>query len=139
MVALPRDARAGSLRYASAGHPFPCLYRSQERRLERLPSLDPILGAVDRKPARFRETATAWESGDVLVLFTDGLTEARDGSGTPLAEDRIEACVRANASRSPEVICRELLGAGLRHAAGTGFADDITIAVVKGVRVRSTH
>lgn len=71
------DRSTGELRYAGAGHP-PLLVRRHDNGVEQFPSGGPILGAFET--ARFTEGMTVLVPGDTIVLYTDGITEARRGA-----------------------------------------------------------
>ena len=75
------DSTNGTLTYANAVHPYPYVYRARTGELEKLPPLDPLLGALEPDLSNYETGATTWAPGDVLVLYTDGITEERDIKG----------------------------------------------------------
>ena len=70
-------------------------------------------------------------SGEAMLLFTDGVTEARNITGGFYEESRLEAYLAANASRPAEALVRGLHAEVERFEAGTPHADDITVLAVR--------
>jgi len=119
------DTEAGTLRYASAGHPS--LYFFQEEGVSPLRSTGPLL-MLDSKAEYFsRELPMA--SGDVVVMYTDGLSEARAG-GSLFGEDRIVRAAERELAAPPDVLCKALLDAAKDHAGGV-IDDDTAIMAVR--------
>jgi sigma-B regulation protein RsbU (phosphoserine phosphatase) len=123
------DPAAGRLTWASAGHPPPLLWRARERAVRELTGGGPILGRFGR--ARYTESSETLEPGDRIVLFTDGLIEARDPAGELFGDDRFQEHLAANAALAAEPLADSLLQ---RIAAWTGrsggLEDDLTLIVL---------
>ena len=122
------DGTARRVRFCNAGHNPPLLVRA-DGRTESLAAGGPVLSRVFSD--RYEGGETTLESGDRLVLFTDGATEAWDGEGELFGEERLEELVIAN---------RHLSAAELQNTlvqAVTAFAgepeDDLTLVVVAAV------
>jgi PAS domain S-box-containing protein len=79
------DITSGELRYCSAGHPHSML-RRRDGKVEPLETRSTFIGAFADAP--FVESRSRLDEGDVLLLYTDGVTEARCGDGL-LGEDRL--------------------------------------------------
>jgi steroid delta-isomerase-like uncharacterized protein len=119
--------RRGRLTYCNAGHNPPFLVsRSGVRRLE---WGGMVVGAFEH--ATFDEDTQQLWPGDVLVAYSDGVTEARDSSGDEFGEERLLTCVEANCTRSPLEIMECLLSAVHEFSAGTAQSDDITMLVLR--------
>ncbi|HEX9656050.1 MAG TPA: PP2C family protein-serine/threonine phosphatase, partial [Bacteroidota bacterium] len=71
--------------------------------------------------------------GDVLVLFTDGVSEAMDKDSVEYGEDRLEALVLSQRARSAEQMVELIHKDILLHSKGTSQSDDITMMIVKVV------
>jgi len=81
------DPERKRLRYANAGHPH-AFKLGPDRRVERLGATSPPLGLADA--AAIKAATTPWEFGkDVLLLFSDGIVEARNDAGESFGEPRV--------------------------------------------------
>jgi ketosteroid isomerase-like protein len=123
-AALSADGR---LVYANAGHNPPALVR--RGRIERLVSGGPILGVF--ADASFEETALRLDPLDTLVMFTDGVTEARNRGAEEFGEERLLDCLRRHVAESPPVLLRSMFAAVRDFADGAEPADDITMTVTR--------
>jgi serine phosphatase RsbU (regulator of sigma subunit) len=124
---------AGRLHYANAGHPYPYLYRTSEGFLHRLEALDPILGALDVGAGGYAERTLPWESGDVLVMYTDGVTEARDDEGRMFEHEALEACIAESGDDNAESIRDRILAKISAHAGDGLQDDDLTLVVARAL------
>jgi len=134
------DPLASTLGYINAGHLPPLLIRqttSGSFEVQRLDEGGPVLGVLPG--ATYRQTQVAIQPGDLLVVFSDGISEAANALDEEFGEDRILEAVRENWAASPTEICdavlakvRTFLGKELPH-------DDQTLMVVRlqGVAKRS--
>ena len=101
------DAVKGRLRYANAGHPH-AFRVTRDGSLERLGATCPPLGLTD--PSAIESTLTDWTAGeDLLLVFSDGIVEARSESGDQLGEERVLEAVRANLGRSTDALVEAVL------------------------------
>ncbi len=121
----------GRLHYANAGHPYPYLYRAREGFLHRLQALDPILGALDVAAGGYAKRTMPWEPGDVLVMYTDGVTEARDDAGRMFEHEALEACIAETEGHSAEAIRDRILEKISAHAGDGTQDDDLTLVVAR--------
>lgn len=119
------DTAAGTLRHASAGHPAAWLWHGREVRPLR--ATGPVL-MMDPK-AEYTSRERALESGDLCLLYTDGLSEVRDG-GQMFGEDRVAAAVRRDPGVSADVLCKSLLEAASDFSSGP-LPDDIAILAIR--------
>ncbi|MFF0788644.1 PP2C family protein-serine/threonine phosphatase [Streptomyces spiralis] len=122
----------GSLEWVNCGHPTPLLIRGQDVLHDALSrDTEPPLGLGDMEPAGDRQVwRFQMEPGDSVLLYTDGVTEARSPSGTRFGEQRFaEFIIRAIAAGdpAPEVL-RRLIHTILEHHGG-GLDDDATIVL----------
>ncbi len=125
LLYLTLDARAGELACASAGHPPPRLVR-RGGSPESLPVSGLALGIDGGQ--RYEEARVHLEPGDAIVLYTDGLLEARR-EGELYGEQRLDDALAANAGLSAQGLADALL-ADCR-AFGGELADDCAIVVLK--------
>ena len=77
-----------------------------------------------------QETVTL-ERGDLVLIFSDGVSEAMDSSGEQLGEGPIQEVLKKYHGGDPEELKDALIAAVRAHAAGAPQADDITVVVVK--------
>jgi hypothetical protein len=122
------DPRAQSLRFSSAGHLDPYVYRAKQKRLEALSSWGFPLGVRRREP--FREHDVEFEPGDRLILYSDGLIEAIDDDGEPFGFDRFERVLLDAGHLPAEEIKKTLLGSIRKFTRNRPPEDDQTLVVV---------
>ncbi len=125
------DAGAGAVRFANAGL-TPPLLRRRDGRHEELTDGGPLLGV--QEGARYPLGSADLEPGDVLVVYTDGLSEAaRDGE--PFGDEQLWRVLDRHAHRRAADVLEELMSAV--RAWADGPLDDLTIVVLKQLaRVR---
>jgi serine phosphatase RsbU (regulator of sigma subunit) len=117
------DPETGELRYASAGHDPPLLCRGQS--LEALPPTAPVLGMLPEVSQRVIVGA-----GELLLLYTDGLTTARDEDGQRIGEERVAAYLQERRAVSPAGLLEELMN--LASPGGqTLLEDDVAVIVLR--------
>ena len=119
------DTEAGTLRHASAGHPAAWLWQDSEMRALR--STGPLLTLDPNATYYSREQPL--QPGDLALLYTDGLAEARDGSQL-FGEERVAQIVRRDPGQDTTIICKTLLEAA-RDFASAGLTDDVAILAVR--------
>ena len=122
------DREKGTLRYANTGHPHAYII-SHEGIMKRLAALDPPLGMVDEPPAA--RTVRWTRNNDLLVLFTDGVSDARDRADARLGEKRIIDVIIENRKEAPPKILERVIGTIDEHTAGEVRRDDLTIVLVR--------
>jgi sigma-B regulation protein RsbU (phosphoserine phosphatase) len=125
------DTRTGLYRRISAGHP-PELWLRDGRLLPALPSPTALpLGLGHMVPRGPQVTEHALERGDTLVLYTDGITEARSTDGELFGPDRLTDFVRENVpSRSAAETMRRLIHTIVSYESGD-LRDDATAAMLQ--------
>jgi serine phosphatase RsbU (regulator of sigma subunit) len=116
------------LAWANAGHNPPLLLRAGGD-VERLSPSGPALGIVGR--AKWHDAETRFDAGDLLVVYTDGLVEARDADRRFYGVDRLVAAARRPAS-SAEAVRLAVLADLDSHSGAIALRDDLTLVVVRG-------
>ncbi len=121
------DVDSGRLRYANAGHPH-AFRLPRDGSPERLDATWPPLGLADADHMAGGEVP--WERGsDLLVLFSDGITEAKNAEDEPFGEARVIDIVRETRNRPASHIVETVFSA--HDAFSEAPADDRTIVVLK--------
>lgn len=122
------NTRTGLLRYVSAGHPPALLVSGGDVTVE-LPAKGPILGAF--YDARYHESQTVLGHGERLVLYTDGVTEARSPALRQFYElDGLRRSLCENAERDTSALAAGLMDDVVRFSNGV-LRDDAAILVVE--------
>jgi sigma-B regulation protein RsbU (phosphoserine phosphatase) len=124
------DDRTGVFEWCSAGHNPPILLRAATGALTSLDATGPVLGVMPGLPYRGGEPLT-FERGDVLVLYTDGATEAPAPGGELFGEERLEQVVRGAVDSPPAGILEAIRGALSAWTGGRPNRDDLTLAVIQ--------
>lgn len=120
------DLSDGRFVYANAGH-MPAIVACTDGPVEELDATGPLLGAFGH--AQFSEAETTIRTGDSLVLYTDGLTEARSGPqsyGVP----RLIATVENRSADEPRVLLGEIIDNVITYS-GNQLKDDLAVLVVR--------
>ncbi len=122
------DPGSGKLVYANAGQPPPLFLSAQGDAVKRLVLTGPPLGVLE--DARWRTAEISVAEGDLLVMYTDGVTDARAGDGLLFGGERLLATVRQQAglpaTTARDGILREVEG----FAGGEAQFDDIALLVM---------
>jgi len=122
------DPVAGELRYSNTGHPHAFLL-AEGHDFERLAASDPPIGMNEQAPATGRRP---WNSGrDLLVLFTDGVSDTRSPDDTRLGEDRVLDTIRAHRDASPSEILERVIEVLDAHASDEPRRDDLTLVLLR--------
>jgi sigma-B regulation protein RsbU (phosphoserine phosphatase) len=122
------DRNAGVLRYGNMGHPHAFVV-SRNGAVERLGAGGPPLGMLDEAPT---SESRPWDiSGDVLLLFTDGITDARNRDGTRLDEQPVLDCVQEHRGETPEAISEHVFRLLDEYTGDVSRLDDLTLVVLK--------
>lgn len=122
------DTGQHSLTYCNAGHEPPVLYSSNGTTSE-LHTGGVALAMVDE--FAFEEDVVALNAGDVLVIVSDGITEAMNGLREQYGTARLEEVIRLHNAESSSAIVDAIVKAVRAHAGSAPQTDDITLVVVK--------
>jgi len=123
------DPATGEFVAVNAGH-LPGLIRRRTGEFEKLTDGGIALGMFDS--STYAAQHGRLEPGDLLVLYSDGITEAESPSGAPFDEEGLVALIRAHAGNAslPE-IGQAIIKAVERHAQDVRFADDLTVLLAR--------
>jgi len=123
------DSQKKRLTYCNAGHNPPLLIRANGESRE----LDAAGAVLGRFPDwRYTQSEVQIESGDTLLLFTDGLVETCNVAEEAFGEDNVVRIVRENSSASARDLMAALMGTASKHC-GEKFQDDASLVVLKAL------
>ena len=117
----------GSLRYCNAGHNPPFLVRAHA--IERLNDGGTVLGLFEN--SAYDTGRTQMVGGEVLVMFSDGVTEAENAAGEEYGDERLAACLVQSSGASARDIVDAILGSLGAFCGQAPARDDVTVMVVK--------
>ena len=126
---LRLDFESKELVLCSAGHCPPLVYRATTGVIDQLSSNGPPLGFV--AGIEFDTNRTKLHSGDILVLFTDGITEATDSELDMFGETRLQAILRQHAHAGSAEIVGAVQRALSEFTGRQRYDDDVSLLVVK--------
>jgi hypothetical protein len=128
------DPATGDLVAVNAGH-LPTLIRRRNGEFDRLSEGGIALGMFDN--SQYSAQRARLEPGDLLVLYSDGITEAESPSGEPFDEDGLISLISAHAGNPSLVgIGKAVVKAVEHHAQDVRFADDLTVLLARRTESR---
>jgi sigma-B regulation protein RsbU (phosphoserine phosphatase) len=119
-----------TLTYVNAGHNPPVVFRSRDGTLEELMPTGIVLGAVERREY-FSRTINIGPD-DLIVMYTDGITESINAREEMFGEERLYAIIRQNARLPAHEILDKILEGVQEFTGDLPPFDDITLMVIKG-------
>ena len=122
------DPVSGELVFSSAGHNPPVVVRASGE-TEMLEGGGPVLGVLSIAP--YSDEKARLGPGDLLVIYSDGVTEAQNTSEEEYGEERLTKLLKERRAEPAEGIARAITDDLNRFTAGAAQADDITLVVAK--------
>jgi phosphoserine phosphatase RsbU/P len=122
------DPATGKLAYANAGHNPPFVVRASGQ-VEALPGGGPVLGILPL--AYYNQEQAQLEPGDLLVIYSDGVTEATNTAEEEFGEDRLTEVLRNRRDEPASAIVSAVMESVNQFALGAPQADDITLVVAR--------
>ncbi len=129
------DPGTGTLTYINAGHNPPFLLRA-DRSIERLRCGGSVVGLLPG--AAYESGSLLLYPGDLLLAYTDGISEASDLRGNEWGEDSLEHALLASATghnREAESVIEEILAKVSHFTAGSAQGDDMTLLVLRATGI----
>jgi len=125
------DCTSRTLHYVNGGHNSPAVLRKEDGawRVFRLGDGGPVIGLI--AGAVYREQILHLIPGDILLAFTDGISEAMNALEDDWGEDRMIAEAQEHADLNAEELLQRLFRAADAFAAGTPQHDDMTLVVLR--------
>lgn len=124
-----RAHTSGRIEFVNAGHPPPFLLRTKG--LLRIPATGLPLGLFSN--AEYRTSTIKASRGDMLVFYTDGISEAKNASGEEFGETRLESFLKHSQGRATDEMIRALLQQVRAFRHGSPQQDDVTIMAFRRV------
>jgi len=122
--------RKGLFLYANAGHNPPIFVSKTTKEVTYLTSTGPLIGPAPN--SRFETDSMNFEPGDVLVIYSDGITEAADNEFEFYEEARLEKIILNSLDKSPKEIALNILDDVKDFSTNNSkYQDDKTIVVIK--------
>jgi len=122
------DLETGKLQYVNCGHPAPILLCQEEKKQERLTIGGPILGILDGVP--YTKGEHYLKDGDILVLFSDGVTEATNRQEEMFEEEKLLQVLSEKSLPGASAILDMIFKSVDSFATGCEQADDISAVVI---------
>ena len=123
------EPHSGRLRYVNAGHNPPILLSNQKGKpLDKLPRTGMALGVSE--DATWQQKILEFSPGDVLIMYTDGITEAHNRDGSFFSETRLQDSVRNFRQRSAAEILNNILVAVNNFTQEAPDQDDMALVVL---------
>lgn len=124
------DERSRTLTYTNAGHLSPLLFRNGD--ITRLDSNGTVVGAFPF--SKYAENCLIFHPGDLLVCYTDGITEPENAYGEEFGEERLIDLVRKHAHREDSEIIHLVLDAVRSWTGSSELHDDMTLLLAREVQ-----
>jgi serine phosphatase RsbU (regulator of sigma subunit)/anti-sigma regulatory factor (Ser/Thr protein kinase) len=122
------DLETLTVRYVNAGHNAPAIAIGDDAFEYRGEPINPFVGMIEG--IRYRAGEMQLKPGSVLLLYTDGVTEAEDTRGDMLGDDRLLARLNAAPARSARALVDAVFEDVTEFAAGAQQSDDITVLAI---------
>jgi sigma-B regulation protein RsbU (phosphoserine phosphatase) len=123
------DVTTGELVYTNAGHDPPFVHQADGSLQLLTERHGPLVGVAPN--IVYRESRWHLGPGDLLVVYTDGVTEAQDGRGQFFSEERLAELMRADDASSTSAVVDRILAAVESFEKGAERADDITVLALQ--------
>lgn len=122
----------GLIFYVNAGHSNPILLHDKEDTIELLPATGQLLGPFPNE--KYKTDFVIMRKGDVLLFYTDGITDATNEEGEMYGEHRVIEKLKELRQRTPKEICQLILEDVQVHNKTVEYSDDKTLVAIKRVK-----
>ncbi|MDD3407313.1 MAG: SpoIIE family protein phosphatase [Methanomicrobium sp.] len=123
------DRTQRSFKYVNAGHNPPMVYHSSDKTISELESTGIAMGAVE--DAEYEAKECPLQAGDIMVLYTDGITEAMNEKEEMYGEERLSSAIKKLAGMPAKDILQGILDDVRAFSGNTPQYDDITLMVIR--------
>ena len=122
------DNQKHQMCYANAGHNRPMLFR-REREAVFLKTAGLALSFTQDTP--YDEETISFDPGDLLLIYSDGITEAMNTSDEEFGEEKLISTVKEHLSEAASGLIQNIISSVKKHAGNRPQSDDMTLAVIK--------
>jgi sigma-B regulation protein RsbU (phosphoserine phosphatase) len=126
------DPQTSSFKYSNAGHNHPLLYPANVGRCMPLEIGGIPVGMFP--DSKFRSDEVILKENDVIVMYTDGVVEARGKENIEFGIDRLCEIINQSHISDPNIIADTILSELKNYTGSPSFADDVTIVVLKKIK-----
>lgn len=124
------DDKKGLFLYANAGHNPPLFFSQKNKSFSLLEPTGPLLGPAPN--SRYVTDSVNFESGDVLVIYSDGITDAANANYQFYEEERLRKVIEKYANQTPKIIAAEIIqDVQSFSTSDSKYQDDKTVVVIK--------
>jgi len=124
------DRKSGELRYINAGH-NPPIVLDKKGKVQRLESSGLCLGMFP--DVKYEESKIHLKQGDMVALFTDGITESRNKESVEFEEKRLMNLLRKNLKMPAKALLKKVYDELNKFTAGAEPMDDMTLVIIKRI------
>jgi phosphoserine phosphatase RsbU/P len=125
------DSSTRTLTYVNAGHNPPIHFRAADRTLSELSATGIAVGVLP--DSQYTQAGVQLVPGDILVLYTDGITEAENAGLEMFGLERLQTTILASHGLSAQDICQKILDAVRSFTGDHPQSDDITLMVIRSL------
>jgi sigma-B regulation protein RsbU (phosphoserine phosphatase) len=129
LVYLELVANSGNVRLINAGHIPPVIVRGNE--IEELPKGTPALGLAYKTD--YTEKSIQLSAGEVMIIYSDGLSEARNEQGNFFGDQKLMALLREVHTLTADEVCQHLINKIDHFLGNAAQNDDLSLVVVKKI------
>jgi phosphoserine phosphatase RsbU/P len=122
------EPATGRLEYANAGHNYPLIARANGS-VERLPGANLVMGLFEN--VEYAAHDSTLERGDLLLLYSDGVTDATTGAGVPFGEEGLMQFLRAHREENCTQVISSLVDHVRSQSRDSVFSDDFTVLLAR--------
>ncbi len=123
------DKRTKTAHIATAGHPPIFLVQKSDGAIKEIRT--PNLALAVQASTQYTEQAVHFNDGDVLILYTDGITEAMNDKGEQFGAERLKELISDTERGSSDALSNSIMASVRTFTVNKEFADDATIVVVR--------
>lgn len=123
---------SGLFLYANAGHNPPIFIKAKTEKAEFLQPTGPVLGPAPN--AKYHIDSINFSKGDVLLLYSDGITDSADEKFEPYGDEKLLTKLKSLLKLTPKEIALGILDDVIKYSKNGKYSDDMTLVVIKKMK-----